>query len=180
VKGLAWGSGACGNASWSGVWLRDVLLAAGLFRDQNTASDGSDGSSSCSSRRATAESGLGTRQEIRSDGDSLWIVAGKTTPPVSSEAVARLHVAFEGADGVKEHNFKEGYGSSIPLARCLSLDWCCDDGGSVAGVMLATKMNGQPLTRDHGAPIRVVVPGVIGARSVKWLRKITVQVRAPS
>jgi sulfite oxidase len=46
--------------------------------------------------------------------------------------------------------------------------------------MLATKMNGQPLTRDHGAPIRVVVPGVIGARSVKWLRKITVQVRAPS
>lgn len=32
----------------------------------------------------------------------------------------------------------------------------------------------KPLNRDHGYPLRVVVPGVIGARSVKWLDSINV------
>lgn len=32
----------------------------------------------------------------------------------------------------------------------------------------------QPLDRDHGYPLRVVVPGNIGARSVKWLHRILV------
>lgn len=39
-------------------------------------------------------------------------------------------------------------------------------------VLLAFEMNGEPLPRDHGFPVRVVVPGVVGARSVKWLGKI--------
>ena len=33
-------------------------------------------------------------------------------------------------------------------------------------------MNGQPLPRDHGFPLRVIVPGVVGARNVKWVQKI--------
>jgi sulfite oxidase len=42
-------------------------------------------------------------------------------------------------------------------------------------VLLAWGMNGQPLPPVHGAPLRVVVPGYIGARSVKWLERIEVR-----
>ncbi len=39
-------------------------------------------------------------------------------------------------------------------------------------VILAWEMNGQPLPKIHGSPLRVVVLGYIGARSVKWLYRI--------
>jgi DMSO/TMAO reductase YedYZ molybdopterin-dependent catalytic subunit len=39
---------------------------------------------------------------------------------------------------------------------------------------LATGMDGQPLTRDHGAPVRLVVPGWYGCACIKWLNEIRV------
>lgn len=42
-----------------------------------------------------------------------------------------------------------------------------------AGAFLATEMNGQPLTKDHGAPVRLVVPGWYGCTCIKWLNEIT-------
>jgi DMSO/TMAO reductase YedYZ molybdopterin-dependent catalytic subunit len=38
---------------------------------------------------------------------------------------------------------------------------------------LATEMNGRPLTRDHGAPVRLVVPGWYGCTCIKWVNAIT-------
>ncbi len=38
--------------------------------------------------------------------------------------------------------------------------------------ILAFEMNGEPIPRDHGFPIRAIVPGVVGARNVKWLGKV--------
>ena len=52
------------------------------------------------------------------------------------------------------------YGASIPLETAVD---------ARRDVILAYEMNGQPLSRDHGAPVRVIVPGVVGARNVKWL-----------
>ena len=42
-----------------------------------------------------------------------------------------------------------------------------------AGAFLATELNGKPLTRDHGAPVRLVVPGWYGCTCIKWVNEIT-------
>lgn len=42
-----------------------------------------------------------------------------------------------------------------------------------AGAFLATKMNGSPLTRDHGAPVRLVVPRWYGCTCIKWVDEIS-------
>jgi sulfite oxidase len=41
-------------------------------------------------------------------------------------------------------------------------------------------MNGKPLTPAHGAPVRALFPGILGARSVKWLNHITLQLKESS
>ena len=58
----------------------------------------------------------------------------------------------------------------------MKLNWVMDPN---RGIMLAHKMNGEMLRPDHGKPIRAVIPGQIGGRSVKWLKKLIVTA-APS
>jgi sulfite oxidase len=81
------------------------------------------------------------------------------------------HVWFEGLDQVMEKEETIPFGGSIPLEKAMG------DTAAVPGCLLATTMNGKPLTADHGFPLRAVVPGFIGARSVKWLSKIIVSDR---
>jgi sulfite oxidase len=74
------------------------------------------------------------------------------------------HVWFFGADVLAGKHAGESFGGSIPLAKAMD-----------PHTLLADTMNGVPLPDAHGAPLRVVVPGYIGARSVKWLKEIRVE-----
>src|SRR3954470_19987622 len=74
------------------------------------------------------------------------------------------HVGFVGADLCPEADPAERFGGSIPLDKACRPE-----------VLLAWGMNGNPLPPVHGAPLRVVVPGYIGERSVKWLERIEVR-----
>jgi sulfite oxidase len=74
------------------------------------------------------------------------------------------HVGFVGADLSPEAEPVQPFGGSIPLDKARRPE-----------VLLAWEMNGEALTPVHGAPVRVVVPGYIGARSVKWLERIEVR-----
>ncbi|KAG6809936.1 hypothetical protein H0H92_014018 [Tricholoma furcatifolium] len=69
------------------------------------------------------------------------------------------HVVFEGSDKLPNG----------PYGTSQLLSWARDPR---KGMMLAWGMNGLPLEPDHGFPLRLVVPGQIGGRSVKWLNRI--------
>ncbi|MEP6887593.1 MAG: molybdopterin-dependent oxidoreductase [Nitrospirales bacterium] len=55
----------------------------------------------------------------------------------------------------------DGYADGITLERAMAGD-----------VLIAVKMNGVPLPQGHGFPVRMIVPGVYGMKSVQWLTKI--------
>jgi DMSO/TMAO reductase YedYZ molybdopterin-dependent catalytic subunit len=47
-------------------------------------------------------------------------------------------------------------------------------------VMLALEMDGEPLSRPHGSPARVVIPEMYGYKGVKWLTRIELLARQPT
>jgi sulfite oxidase len=104
VPGVQWKYGAVGNARWSGVRLRDVLVRAGV-------------------------------------------------------RPAAKHLHLFGSD--------DPPGKVPPFHRSIELEKAMDD------CILAYEMNGRPLTPQHGAPLRMVVPGWAGDHWMKWLVRLT-------
>ncbi len=75
------------------------------------------------------------------------------------------YVHFEGPQGELPQGKTGSYGTSIDIGWALDRE---------RDVMLAFKQNGEPLTPDHGAPLRTLLPGCIGGRMIKWLSKMWV------
>ena len=54
------------------------------------------------------------------------------------------------------------------------------DQAGLKDAMLAYEMDGKPLSRPHGAPVRVVIPDMYGYKNVKWVERITLTDQAES
>ena len=74
-------------------------------------------------------------------------------------------VYMEGADTGDEPEAGRplNYSRVLPMSKCQRPE-----------SMLAMKMNGEPLPRDHGFPVRAIIPGWYGMASVKWLTRLVV------
>ena len=72
-----------------------------------------------------------------------------------------VEVVFTGADHGIQGGVEQDYQRALTVAEALRDD-----------VLLAYEMNGRPLEPQHGAPVRLLVPGWYGMTSVKWLRRI--------
>ncbi|MCA9466219.1 MAG: molybdopterin-dependent oxidoreductase, partial [Nitrospira sp.] len=56
----------------------------------------------------------------------------------------------------------DDYTTNLPLEVCVDDD-----------VLLATHWNGKPLSRDHGWPVRMLIPKRYAWKGAKWIKKIT-------
>lgn len=68
-------------------------------------------------------------------------------------------IVAEGHD--RGHEGEEGIRCALPIEKALD-----------PHTIVATRMNGEPLPRDHGFPARLIVPGWVGTYSIKWLNTI--------
>ncbi|EAS29271.3 nitrate reductase [Coccidioides immitis RS] len=88
----------------------------------------------------------------------VLVSAGVRLMP-SAHSHARLWVNFEGADNPSEGKY----------STCIPLEYAMDPTNDV---ILAYEMNNRPLPPDHGYPVRIMIPGYVGGRCVKWLSRI--------
>ncbi|BGP21834.1 hypothetical protein Rt10032_c01g0532 [Rhodotorula toruloides] len=90
--------------------------------------------------------------------------AGITLDDLRARGLAeKLHIHFESDQECEDDKI---YAASLPLEMALDPE---------RPTLLAYEMNHAALTKPHGAPLRLVVPAIIGARSVKWLERVIIR-----
>jgi DMSO/TMAO reductase YedYZ molybdopterin-dependent catalytic subunit len=72
-----------------------------------------------------------------------------------------IEIVLSGIDRGVQKEVEQDYQRSLALDEAMRAD-----------VLLAWAMNRQPLLPQHGAPLRLIVPGWYGMTSVKWLSRI--------
>jgi DMSO/TMAO reductase YedYZ molybdopterin-dependent catalytic subunit len=89
-------------------------------------------------------------------GNAQWrgISLKKLLQDAGADEETARDVVFRAADG---------YDDGIPFTRAMQDD-----------VMLAYLMNGEKLPKEHGFPLRLIVPGLYGIKNVKWIMEIEV------
>ena len=95
-------------------------------------------------------------------GTASW--TGTPLAPLLEEAGLdddAVDIVFTGLDRGIEGGEERAYERALPVAEARRDE-----------VILAYAMNGQPLLPQHGAPVRLIVPGWYGMTHVKWLASI--------
>ena len=101
-----------------------------------------------------------------------WLEEGVSTAEWTGTPLAGLlgaagvrpgaqEIVFRGTDRGIDRGTEHDYERSLGVAEAMRED-----------VLVVYAMNGQPLLPQHGAPLRLVVPGWYGMASVKWLAGI--------
>jgi DMSO/TMAO reductase YedYZ molybdopterin-dependent catalytic subunit len=87
------------------------------------------------------------------------------------KASAREFVFFGADHGEEEVEWRtQKFKIDVPFGRSLNREKALS-----ADPMLAWALNGEPLTKHQGSPLRLLVPGWYGVANVKWLSQIHVQ-----
>jgi DMSO/TMAO reductase YedYZ molybdopterin-dependent catalytic subunit len=110
----------------------------------------------------------GVQWQLGAVGNAEWtgVLLGDVLQQASMKSDAH-EVILEGADsGAIAEPPRPG--GNIHFARSFPKEKAMDD------VLLAFKMNGEPLTASHGFPLRAIVPGWYAVASIKWLQRIIV------
>src|SRR3954465_16050393 len=93
---------------------------------------------------------------------------------LAGPAADGVEVRFQGADHGPYHLaavLADTNAEDLSFVRALPLAPAADP---AADILIAYKMNGEPLGEDHGAPFRMIVPHWYAVASVKWLKRIDV------
>ena len=88
-----------------------------------------------------------SRLDMRWEGVRFETLAALVRP-----TLAATHVMFHSYDG---------YSTNLPLEEALKPD-----------VLLAHRVDGEPLSTEHGGPVRVVTPQLWACKGAKWVRRV--------
>jgi DMSO/TMAO reductase YedYZ molybdopterin-dependent catalytic subunit len=93
-------------------------------------------------------------------------VTGWTVPNVHWAGV-RLTDVFDQVRPLQQAHAVQFVSAEVPYVDYLTLQQA-----DLRDVMLAYEMDGKPLPREHGAPVRLIIPEMYGYKNVKWLAGI--------
>ena len=103
----------------------------------------------------------GTQWKTGGVGNGEWVGASLrdvlTLAGIRDDAISVLLV------GLDAESPENGFRRVLPVEKAMHSD-----------TLLAYTLNGEPLPRDHGFPVRALVPGWVGSSNVKWLGRIVV------
>jgi len=98
-----------------------------------------------------------------------WTVHNVRWRGVRLEHILELAGPLRSARALRFVSSERPYEDSLTIEQALLPD-----------VMLALDLDGSPLSRPHGAPLRLVIPEMYGYKSVKWLERIEVVAEQPT